>query len=243
MKKYIYIIVPALILTFFACKSAGGPGGGKFAPAEFKAKMDSIQDEQLVDVRTPEEYAGGFIEGAQNIDWRGSSFADKASKLDKNKPVFVYCLSGGRSAEAVSWFSANGFKNVYELQGGIRNWTSSGMPLATGNTPAPVKQGVITTGAYKQSVSAQGVVLVDFGATWCGPCKILAPRLEELVAEMPGKFTLVKIDADRDAQLCDSMNITALPTLILYKNGEPQWRNEGLVPKELVAEKINAALK
>jgi thioredoxin 1 len=82
-------------------------------------------------------------------------------------------------------------------------------------------------------------VLVDFSAVWCGPCRRLAPHLDELEKEMGNKFKLVRLDSDRDAQAADSMNITALPTLILYKNGKVEWRNEGYLEKEDVAEQIN----
>jgi thioredoxin 1 len=70
---------------------------------------------------------------------------------------------------------------------------------------------------------------------------MLAPSLHELESELAGKFELLKVDVDRDRPVAEYMNIAAMPTLVLYKDGEIQWRNEGLVPKELVAEKINGA--
>jgi thioredoxin 1 len=111
------------------------------------------------------------------------------------------------------------------------------LPIGEGNE-------VITTAAYKTFVHKQNIVLVDISASWCGPCRKLAPRLEDLVNNrMPGKFLLVKSDSDRDQQLADSLNITSLPTLLLYKNGELVWRNEGLVDEDLVAGKISDAGK
>lgn len=96
--------------------------GGKItilSPAEF-AKQ--ISNQNIVDVRTPEEYNEGHIEGAVNINLFDEDFLSKASKLDKNKPVYVYCKSGGRSARASKQLAENGFKNVYDLDGGILNW-------------------------------------------------------------------------------------------------------------------------
>ena len=84
--------------------------------------------------------------------------------------------------------------------------------------------------------------MVDFGAKWCTPCKILAPRLDELVKEMGDDFKLIKLDSDRDSKLAQSMNITSLPTLLLYKNGVVIWKNVGLIEKELIAQQINLAI-
>ena len=84
--------------------------------------------------------------------------------------------------------------------------------------------------------------MVDFGAKWCTPCKILAPRLDELVKEMGDDFKLIKLDSDRDSKLAQSMNITSLPTLLLHKNGVVIWKNVGLIEKELIAQQINLAI-
>lgn len=242
MKRLVYLFLLG-IFVFISCNSESSHAvGGQYDATRFSILLDSLENEQLVDVRTPGEYAEGHIRGAQNIDWNANDFASLAGMLDRKKPVMVYCLAGGRSHEAAKWLSENGFDAVYELEGGVRSWSVSGMPLEKESTAPVANAGEVTTAAFASKVNQDKVVLADFGATWCGPCKMLAPRLEELDKEMAGKFELVKLDADRDAKLSDSMNITALPTLFLYKNGKLLWRNEGLVPKELVASKINEAI-
>ena len=114
-----------------------------------------------------------------------------------------------------------------------------GVPIA----PIGEGSGVISTADYKTILSKQTIVLVDVGATWCIYCKKLAPHLDNLVNTMPGKFLLVKSDSDRDQALADSLKITSLPTLLLYKNGELQWRNEGYVDEDVIAGKISEAEK
>lgn len=229
-------------LLCVSCKSnspSGGVGRQDIEAARFSALIDSLGDEQLVDVRTPGEYNEGHLKGSTNIDWNGSDFAGQASNLDKNRPVMVYCLSGGRSSAAADWFMQNGFKTVYQMKNGIRAWMMAGFPTEAGTTaPAGENPSEITTAKYASLISSQDVVLCDFGAVWCGPCKMLAPRLEELKNDMPDQFLLVKLDADRDRTLADSMNITALPTLLLYKKGKLVWRNEGLVDKSVVRDAI-----
>jgi len=97
-----------------------------------KAFATAIKDKSnliLLDVRTPAEYAEGHLEGSKNMDWLGDSFEAETAKLDKNKPVYVYCRSGKRSAEAAEALRQNGFAKVYELDGGIMSWEAAGQPV------------------------------------------------------------------------------------------------------------------
>jgi rhodanese-related sulfurtransferase len=77
---------------------------------------------QLIDVRTPREFSNGFIEGAKNIDYNGDTFEKQMKKLDKTKPVLVYCAAGGRSENAAELLQEWGFKEVYDLEGGYNGW-------------------------------------------------------------------------------------------------------------------------
>lgn len=86
-------------------------------------------DAQLVDFRTPEEFGSGALENAKNIDIYSGSFEADVKKLDTNTPVFLYCRSGQRSAQAANLLSSMGFKAVYSLKGGIGAWASEGKPL------------------------------------------------------------------------------------------------------------------
>ena len=80
------------------------------------------QNVQLIDVRTPLEFNGGYIGNAENIDFRSTDFIQKISKLDRNKPVLLYCSAGGRSARASKIFQSLGFKKIYDLKGGYSEW-------------------------------------------------------------------------------------------------------------------------
>ncbi|NJN41250.1 MAG: rhodanese-like domain-containing protein [Flammeovirgaceae bacterium] len=83
----------------------------------------------LVDVRTPEEFKSGRISGSSNVDVKQSDFESQIQKLDKNKPVVVYCLAGTRSDRAMQIMKKNGFKEVYNLKGGIETWKKEGRPV------------------------------------------------------------------------------------------------------------------
>jgi thioredoxin len=80
--------------------------------------------------------------------------------------------------------------------------------------------------------SAEKPVLVDFYATWCGPCRMLAPILDQVQALLKGKLQIVKIDTDRYPELASQYEIHALPTLVLFKQGQPVERLEGVMPPE-----------
>jgi rhodanese-related sulfurtransferase len=98
------------------------------APQDFDIKYKATENAILLDVRTPEEIiAGGMIAGAQNIVW-DDSFADKLSSLE-HKPIFVYCGSGVRSAKAAVVLKEKGYNPVYELDGGMKAWKATGMPV------------------------------------------------------------------------------------------------------------------
>ena len=91
-----------------------------------KLKELKVQDVQLIDVRTPGEYAEGRIEGALLMDFLNDDFDDKVSALDKSKPVMIYCGVGGRSKKASQRLKNLGFETVYDYSGGFRDWKSRG---------------------------------------------------------------------------------------------------------------------
>ncbi|MFN7120212.1 MAG: rhodanese-like domain-containing protein [Saprospiraceae bacterium] len=92
--------------------------------AEFKSKLQKDATVQLVDVRTPEEFAAGHIEGALNINYLGSDFEQQIQKLDKKRPVLLYCKSGIRSSKAAAILQKSGFSSLYNLEGGYLKWAA-----------------------------------------------------------------------------------------------------------------------
>lgn len=96
-------------------------------PEEMAEKM---RDKKgiVLDVRTPEETAEGVIEGATAIDYYRPDFSEKLESLSKDQPIFVYCAAGGRSSEAAKILVDKGYKEVYNLSGGMGAWKKSGMP-------------------------------------------------------------------------------------------------------------------
>jgi rhodanese-related sulfurtransferase len=96
-------------------------------PHDFQSKLSEVSNPVLIDVRTPGELSEGMIDGAVNIDFKDPSFDEKISTLDKDKSYFLYCLSGKRSGDAAKQMDSAGFKHIYMLEGGFKNWNSEGL--------------------------------------------------------------------------------------------------------------------
>ncbi len=115
-----YLLFPLLLL---ACTQ--GDGGSALQPDRFEERL-ATPTAQLIDVRTPAEFAQGHLPGAVNLDWTGGVLSAKLGELDKTTPVLLYCASGRRSAEAAAHLRSKGFTDVADLAGGIHAWSDAG---------------------------------------------------------------------------------------------------------------------
>jgi thioredoxin len=216
------------LLSFLPFSFSYGQSGSLNA-VEFQKKMQVLPNAPIVDVRTPEEFNNGHLMNAININVSNGNFDREISKLDKNKPVLVYCLSGSRSAYAASNMRSEGFKEVYELSGGMMRWRSAGLPETRG-AATPSKE--MSSIQFNELLKTDKLVLVDVYADWCAPCKKMASYLEEIQKEMKATVTIVRINADNNRALATQLKVNALPTLLLYKNKAMVWSNTGFQTKE-----------
>lgn len=201
---------------------------------EFSQRIKEFPHAPVIDVRTPEEFSKGHIQNAKNIDWNGNNFNAEISKFDKSKPVFVYCLSGGRSASAAGQMRSNGFKEVYELNGGIMKWRAANLP----ETTDAARTETMTKIQLDSLINTGKTVLVDFYADWCAPCKKMKPYLDEISQTMSDKVAVLRINADDNQQLCKDLHVDALPVLQIYKQGKLDWTNTGYIGKEDVLKQL-----
>ncbi len=95
--------------------------------------------------------------------------------------------------------------------------------------------------SFSQILNSHPKVLIDFFATWCGPCKTLGPILEQVKDEMGDAVKIIKIDVDKNQPLANKYQVRGVPTMILYKEGKQVWRQSGVVQKEDLVQKIKSA--
>ena len=220
-----------IFLLMFAAACNTAQTNFVLSAADFKLKIDETKNAQLIDVRTSDEFNDGHLANALNYDWNGTDFEKQISALDKNNPVFVYCLSGKRSAAAATQMRSEGFKEVYELDGGIMKWRAAKLPETQKETLTQTSV-EMSIDDFKAILNTDKTILIDVNATWCGPCQIMKPYVEEIKNELASTVTVITIDADQNKLICDYLKVDALPTLLVYKNQKLKWRNVGLISKE-----------
>lgn len=221
-----------LLLAAVSCNSQPGNDELHVSATAFEKGL-TAEKAQVLDVRKATEYKTGHLKNALQADWTNKDqFFERIKYVDKDRPVYIYCLAGGRSAAAAGWMRENGFKKVVELSGGINAWKNAGLPLE-----GVTEQKQMTLEEYNMSIPSDRTVLVDFGAEWCPPCVKMEPVLAAVKADTGLKFDFIKIDAGIHTDLMKAQNIEAIPVFIIYKNGKETWRKQGIVSQEeLVAQ-------
>jgi thioredoxin len=236
MTKYISIIFVTVTFIFNSCSNGqSSPSNPSVSASEFSKKIAELPGAPIIDVRTPGEFSQGHLKNAINYDISNSGFENQIASLDKLKPVLVYCLTGSRSTYAVRYMQSIGFKEVYELNGGMMKWRAASLPETTDRS-------IASTGMNKQQFDnllvTDKLVLVDYYADWCAPCKKMKPYLDEISKDMADKVVVVRINADESRELCKELKIDALPVLQIYKNKTLTWTNTGFIEKEEVVKQL-----
>jgi thioredoxin len=215
----------ATIIIIFSISCSNSQNFKSVDVAAFKSTLDKTINAQLIDVRTEDEFNGGHIKNAKNIDWNGNDFDAQLTSLDKTKPLLVYCLSGGRSKKAAAKLNELGFKEVLELDGGYLAWSKA-------NPQSNAVWTGMTKEEYAKLLTSDKIVVIDFYAKWCAPCKKMAPYLEKMNTELASTVTIHRIDADKNKSLFNALGYQGLPVILVYKNGKETFSKNEFVSEE-----------
>ena len=93
---------------------------------------------------------------------------------------------------------------------------------------------------FNQIINQNKIVLVDFFAEWCGPCKMMAPILEQVKNQLQEKVTIIKVDVDKNQAIAQKLQIRGVPTMVIYKSGKQLWRQSGVVQASDLVQIINS---
>lgn len=229
MKPHFILLTFSLTTLLFQCNKRQDD---LTLPADnFAIKLEQANGAIVLDVRTPQEFAEGSLDHSINVDYSEPGFQSKIDSMDKSKVYFVYCLSGGRSHSAATYMRNHGFKQVYEMEGGLLAWKKNKHPLVTAGSPS-AQDDKISMQDYNELISKENLVLVDFYAPWCGPCKKMEPMLSELAKENEGKLFLVRLNVDENRNLTEQLGIEEIPVLKIFRAGKEIWTHKGLIEKQ-----------
>ncbi len=231
MIRYIYIF---FIVNLFSCNE-NKSNSNLISANDFNKMIRNDKSAIIIDVRTPEEFNKGHLRNSLNVNWFDENFDENLKIFNKNLPVFVYCLSGGRSSKANEKIQSLGFKNVYELDGGILEWRKNKLPEALLNNNY---ENSLTVDDFNVFIETEKIVLVDYYANWCAPCKIMEPYLDEILNEYSENLNLVRINYDDNLPLVRSLEVYGLPVLQIYKDKNLLWSHVGFIEKSSVEKEI-----
>lgn len=192
-------------------------------------QLIQTNDGVILDVRTPQEYTRGHINNSTLINIADKDFVSKINLLQKDKPVYLYCLTGSRSRSAANYMAKIGFTKVYNLQRGILDWQSNGLAIEQSQATIASESKTYSKDEFNQLVKSDKLVLIDFHAPWCAPCKTMNPIIEKLATDYNGKAKIEKVDVESNREIAEANQIQSIPGFVLFKNGQKVWTHKGMI--------------
>ena len=229
----------SILILFFICLSSCDDGHPvhNISAASFQKILE--KDVVLLDVRTPNEISEGFIKDASALNYYDPDFARKLSLIQKDKPVLVYCKSGGRSSATAKLLVDLGHNDVYNLSGGFMSWMKHDYPFV--HSPhKDVEKGLsISLEDVAKSIEDNQHVLLYFKTLWCVPCRKLEPIIQQMERDFSDEVEVIKIDVDINKDVSDHFKVFGIPTLVFLSQSKELWRSIGFVEADDLLMKLN----
>ncbi|MFT5886627.1 MAG: thioredoxin 1 [Arcticibacterium sp.] len=186
---------------------------------------------QLVDIRMSKAYTEGHIKGALSLVYEDANFEEMAyTKIDKKRPVYLYCQTGTESKNAVIFLKELGFEEVHYLDKGFTRWTSSSKPyVSLLKTTKPIAS--FTLDDLNRVLDNNQEVFLFLYAPGCSDCKVMEPIIRRNTGmETPTK--LLEIDMSKEKAIAEHFNASETPTMLLFRNGRQIWKYTGQITEE-----------
>jgi len=223
-KKFIFAVVMAYNVTMAIGQN--NTAAAAYPPLNvdsFAVRISQQTKPQIIDVRTPEEFAINHINDAINIDLRKANYLEDLTQLEKNKPVFIYAIQNYRPGLLSKELREKGYAEVYELKSGIASWIGSGRPYYSS------AKNMVSLTEYKKLIADHRLVLVDIGTKYCGACVKVNKIVDSLKTENNNAYEILQLDLYNNHRLAaDLKEIQSVPTLLFYKEGKLIWKKTGL---------------
>jgi len=229
MKNILFGLV-VLMLLAVGCNGET-LGSRKADVTEFKALAEAGEG-IVLDVRTPGEVADGTIGDASVIDFHSDDFRKKLSLISRDKPIYVFCRSGGRSGQAAKLMSEMGFAEVVDLKGGIGAWKQAGYPVTESAAGSGNKGAKLEKELVDSTLTGSAPVLLAFQTEWCTPCRAMKPILDQFEKTNSESVRLLRIDMDANEELAERFGVTGVPVFLGLKEGKEIWRASGVLRLE-----------
>ena len=183
----------------------------------------------ILDVRTSEEINAGYIPNSTFINYYDKNFENKINLIDRSKKIYTLCKSGGRSVKAAEILSKNGFRNVYNLEGGFMRWKANKMSYDINLVNNDSSNSYLISDKSLDSLIENNTnTLIYISTKWCSPCKKMEPIIDKFV-DNNSSLKVIKIDLDANAYAQERFNVKSLPALVLYENNSVVWHKNGII--------------
>jgi len=174
----------------------------------------------LLDVRTKGEFDNEHIDNSGQLNYYAFDFKKKLDLLPKEQEIYLYCNTGYRSEKTAKILIKKGFTNVYNLERGIMEWNFEELPVIAGEKTGKKQKDKVSIEEFAHTIASDTLVLIDFYAPWCGPCRKMMPLIDSIKTQYHTRMKVFKVNSDVSKKLIKQQKIIGVPLFRIYRNNE-----------------------
>ena len=197
----------------------------------------------LLDVRTKGEFDNEHIKNSGQLNYYALDFKKKLDLLPKDQEIYLYCNTGYRSEKTAKTLIKKGFTHVYNLERGIMEWNFVELPVVIGQKTNKVQPDKVSIEAFNKVINSDTLVLIDFYAPWCGPCRKMMPLIDSIKTKYHPQMQVFKVNSDVSKKLIKQQKIIGVPLFRLYRNNELLFEKDGMLSRNELEDIIEKHLK